>query len=60
MEIDVSLMNFYDIDAFVELACPRIAIDDFAKYPKPILTFKECLVAVGEKSYEDFLSEGVI
>ena len=54
------LMNFYDIDAFVELACPRIAIDDFAKYPKPILTFKECLVAVGEKSYEDFLSEGVI
>jgi len=54
------LMNFYDIDAFVELACPRIAIDDFAKYSKPILTFKECLVAIGEKSFEDFLSEGVI
>jgi 2-(3-amino-3-carboxypropyl)histidine synthase len=54
------LMNFYDVEAFVELACPRIAIDDFAKYPRPILTMKECLVAVGEKSYDDFLSEGVI
>ena len=26
------IMNFYNIDAFIELACPRIAIDDFAKY----------------------------
>ena len=26
------LMNFYNVEAFVELACPRIAIDDFAKY----------------------------
>jgi len=54
------LMNFYYIDAFIELACPRIAIDDFAKYPKPILTFKEALVALGEKSWEEFLKNGVI
>ena len=54
------LMNFYDIDAFVELACPRIAIDDFAKYEKPILTFKEVLVAIGEKSWEDLLKTGFL
>jgi len=54
------LMNFYDIDAFVELACPRIAIDDFAKYEKPILTFKEALIAVGEISWEDGLKTGFI
>lgn len=52
------IANFYNIDAFVELACPRIAIDDFAKYPKPILTYKEALVVVGEKSWEDLLEEG--
>jgi len=52
------LMNFYNIDAFIELACPRIAIDDFAKYKKPILTYKEALCALGEKSWEDLLNEG--
>ena len=54
------IMNFYHIDAFVELACPRIAVDDFAKYTKPILTFKEALVALGIKSWEDFLKNGAV
>lgn len=54
------LMNFYYIDAFIELACPRIALDDFAKYSKPILTFKEALVALGEKSWDDILKTGVV
>ncbi|MBA7601812.1 hypothetical protein ES703_08894 [subsurface metagenome] len=54
------IMNFYNIDAFIELACPRIAIDDFANYPKPILTFKEALVAVGELSWNDILNKGIL
>jgi 2-(3-amino-3-carboxypropyl)histidine synthase len=54
------IMNFYNIDLFIELACPRIAIDDFTKYHKPILTFKEALVALGKKSWEDILKEGVV
>jgi len=54
------VMNFYSIDAFIELACPRIALDDFAKYPKPILTFKEALVALGEKSWDDILESGIV
>ena len=54
------IMNFYNIDAFIELACPRIAIDDFAKYPKPILTFKEALVALGVKSWDEFLRNGIV
>ena len=54
------LMNFYDIDCFIELACPRIAVDDFAKYSKPILTFKEALVALGEKSWEEILRDGFV
>ena len=55
------LMNFYDIEAFVELACPRIAIDDFAKYaPKTIITYKEALVAVGDKSMDEAIKNGFI
>ena len=54
------LMNFYNVDAFVELVCPRIAIDDFAKYSKPIITFKEALVALGEKSWDDVIKEGLM
>ncbi|MEM3091101.1 MAG: diphthamide biosynthesis enzyme Dph2 [Candidatus Pacearchaeota archaeon] len=54
------IMNFYNIDAFIELACPRIALDDFAKYPKPILTFKEALVALGEKTWEEILNSGIV
>ncbi len=54
------LMNFYNIDAFIELACPRIALDDFYKYPKPILTMREALVALGEKSWEEILEQGIV
>jgi len=54
------LINFYNVDGFVELACPRIAIDDFARYKKPIITFKEALVALGEKSWNDVIKEGLM
>lgn len=54
------IMNFYHIDAFVELACPRIALDDFEKYPKPILTMLEAMVAIGEKSWDDILENGIV
>ncbi len=54
------LMNFYSVDCFVELGCPRIAIDDFSKYQKPIVTYKEALVALGEKSWEELLREGIL
>jgi 2-(3-amino-3-carboxypropyl)histidine synthase len=54
------IMNFYNIDAFIELACPRIAIDDFAKFSRPILTYREALVAIGERSWEDLLKNGFL
>lgn len=54
------VMNFYNIDAFIVLACPRIPIDDFAKYPKTIITFKEALVGLGIKSWEEMLRIGLV
>ena len=54
------IMNFYNIDVFVELACPRIALDDFYKYHKPILTMREALVAIGEKSWDEIVEQGIV
>ena len=46
------LIDFYPVDAFVNTACPRIAIDDAVKYAKPLITPYELEVALGEKKWE--------
>ena len=54
------IMNFYNVDAFIVLACPRIPIDDYAKYPRTLITFKEALVGLGIKSWEEILKIGIV
>ena len=46
------LIDFYPVDAFVNTACPRIAIDDSVKYDKPLITPFELEVALGVKKWE--------
>lgn len=36
------------LDAYVNTACPRIALDDSPNYPKPLLTPPEFLMAIGD------------
>lgn len=43
-----------DLDAYVNTACPRIALDDGALYPKPVLTPPEFLMAIGELPLEPY------
>jgi len=38
----------------VNTACPRIALDDGANYPKPVLTPPEFLMAIGELPLEPY------
>jgi 2-(3-amino-3-carboxypropyl)histidine synthase len=42
------------LDAYVNTACPRIALDDVALYPKPMLTPPEFLMALGELPLEPY------
>jgi 2-(3-amino-3-carboxypropyl)histidine synthase len=42
------------IDAYVNTACPRIALDDSANYAKPMLTPPEFLMALGELPLEPY------
>jgi 2-(3-amino-3-carboxypropyl)histidine synthase len=49
-----SIESFTDLDGFVEVACPRISLDDRGSYRKPILNPDEALIAIGRKSWEDY------
>jgi 2-(3-amino-3-carboxypropyl)histidine synthase len=42
------------LDAYVNTACPRIALDDGELYAKPILTPPEFLMALGELPLEPY------
>jgi 2-(3-amino-3-carboxypropyl)histidine synthase len=54
-----SLLEFPSIDAYVNTACPRISLDDAAKFQKPVLTIKEALVVVGDLKWEQLLKKGL-
>lgn len=54
------LLDFTDLEAFVDTACPRLALDDPERFPKPILTRDEIMVAVGAWSWEQLLERGLV
>ena len=54
------LMDFADLEVFVDTACPRLALDDPERFPKPILTRDEIMVAVGAWTWEQLLDRGLV
>ena len=54
------LMDFTDLEVFVDTACPRLALDDPERFPKPILTRDEIMVAVGAWTWEQLLERGLV
>jgi len=48
------LESFTDLDGFVEVACPRISVDDRGRYHKPIVNPDEALIAIGKRSWEEY------
>lgn len=48
------LINFRHLDAFVSTACPRVAIDDYTRYPKPLVTPIELEIALGDRPLDDY------
>lgn len=49
-----ALGSFTDLDAYVEISCPRISTDDQERYRKPMLNPEEVMVAIGKKTWEDY------
>jgi 2-(3-amino-3-carboxypropyl)histidine synthase len=52
-----ALESFTDLDAFVEIACPRISTDDQERYHKPILNPEEIMIALGKRKWEDYAKD---
>jgi len=52
------LMQFPDIEAFVNTACPRLSLDDAPKFRKPILTVRETAVLTGEMEWDELCQKG--
>jgi 2-(3-amino-3-carboxypropyl)histidine synthase len=49
-----NLESFVDLEAFVEIGCPRISIDDRQRYRKPILNPEEVMIALGKKAWDEY------
>jgi len=48
-----TLTNFSEAEAFIDTACPRIAIDGLSDLRRPILTVEEAYVMLGERRWEE-------
>ena len=47
-------IDYFDFDAFVSTACPRVAIDDAMKFKKPVLTPIEFEILLGEREWSNY------
>lgn len=53
-----ALIQFPSIEAYVNTACPRIALDDSPRFAKPLLTVNEALVIAEEMDWETLCKKG--
>jgi len=52
--VSPEVLQGYRVDAWVNTACPRIAIEDGVRYGKPMLTPPELEVVLGVRKWEDY------
>jgi len=53
-------MLSFKADAFVNTACPRLAIDDSGRYHAPVLTPQEFEIVLGERDWEDLVLDEIL
>ena len=51
--------GFREIDCFVSTACPRVAIDDYLQYKKPIITPIELEIVLNKRKWEDYILDTI-
>lgn len=52
--VSPDFLEGYRVDAWVNTACPRIAIEDVLQYKKPLLTPQEFEIVLGERAWDDY------
>jgi len=54
-----ALAGFPQIEAFVDTACPRVAVDDATRFRRPVLTVNEALVVTGKTTWDELCKKGL-
>ena len=54
------LLPYFDLDAFIVTACPRIAIDDSQMYKKPLITPQELEIVLDKRQWEDYQLDEIL
>jgi len=57
--VSPELLQGYRVDAWVNTACPRIAIEDILQYKQPMLTPQEFEIVLGERRWEDYVFDEI-
>ena len=57
--VSPELLMGYRVDAWVNTACPRIAIEDILQYKQPVLTPQEFEVVLGERDWKDYVFDEI-
>lgn len=52
-------LTCFKVDAFVNTACPRIAIDEAARFSTPLLSPIEFEIVLGERKWEDMVFDEI-
>jgi 2-(3-amino-3-carboxypropyl)histidine synthase len=57
--VSPEFLEGYRVDAWVNTACPRIAIEDVLQYKQPILTPQEFEIVLGEREWKDYVFDEI-
>ncbi len=58
-ELSPQSLMAYSAEVFVCTACPRIAMDDAARYDRPIITPTELEVVLGDREWDDYVFDQI-
>jgi 2-(3-amino-3-carboxypropyl)histidine synthase len=50
----------YDAEAYVSTACPRIAVDDYLRYRRPIITPVELEIVLGDREWSEYRMDMIL
>ena len=51
---------YYDVDVFVNTACPRITYDDYLRFPKPVISPIELEIALKIKTWDQYSFDEIV
>ncbi|MCQ2084684.1 MAG: diphthamide biosynthesis enzyme Dph2 [archaeon] len=58
-EVSPAALLPYRVDAYVNTACPRIAMDDSVRYDHPMLTIPEAEIVLGLRTWEQYVFDSI-